>query len=117
MFFAIYTSLTEFLSILFKDFNTKVTDPWKDQYNTLVYLPWVLKPLFGFLSDWIYPFYFRTKGYMVIIGLLNVLLAFLSVHFSKAVKDDPTRAMPFFISMSAMYMCLAAVDSICRRIA
>lgn len=115
LFFAVYTSMTELLSILFKDFNTQVTDPWKDQYTTLVYLPWILKPLFGFLSDWIYPFYFRTKGYMIIIGVLNVLLSFLAVKFLKDVQSDPSKSLHFFIVMALIYMCLAAVDSVCRN--
>lgn len=108
--------MTEFLSNMFKDFNTDVTDPWKDQYTTLVYLPWIMKPLFGFMSDWIYPFYFRTKGYVVIIGVLNVFLSFLAVRFLKNVKEEPNKAGLLFISMSLLYMGLAAVDSICRRL-
>lgn len=108
--------MTEFLTILFKEFNTEVTDPWKDQYNTLIYLPWILKPFFGFMADWIYPFYFRTKGYMVIIGVMNVFLSLLAIKFLKNVEGDRSKAILFFITMSIIYMCLAAVDSICRRL-
>lgn len=67
------------------------------------------------MSDWLYPFYYRTKGYMVIIGLSNFFLALAGVYISAKVKEEEISPLIYFIFMMLIYMCLAGVDAICRN--
>ena len=112
--------MTLLLAQVFTDFLSSLKDPSASDYTTLLDLPWILKPLFGFLADWLYPFYYRTKGYMVIIGILNVAFSFLSIYYAKEASDNAKDInskypMIFFFCMLFIFMCLAAVDSICRK--
>ncbi len=107
--------MTEFLARVFNDFLLELDDDWTDIYSTLLYLPWILKPLFGFIADWLYPFYYRTKGHMFIIGVLNVIFAFVSISISNKVMDSSMTPLAYFICMLLIYYCLAAVDSICLK--
>ena len=78
-------------------------------------MPWILKPLFGFMADWLYPFYYRTKGYMVMIGLMNVAFSLLAIFTLKEDFKETDSALLCFIFMILIYTCLAGVDSICRN--
>ncbi|RMZ52922.1 hypothetical protein APUTEX25_001041 [Auxenochlorella protothecoides] len=40
-------------------------------YTSLSYLPWMIKPLYGFLSDTVPLFGYRRRSYLVLCGLLN----------------------------------------------
>jgi MFS family permease len=114
--FAVYSSLTMFLEEPFNAFLQAIEDPYTDLYMTMLYLPWVLKPLFGFLADWLYPFGYRMRGYMVIIGLLNTILAMLCLVFANKVHEGKMNVFAYFCVWLMTMSCMAAADAICRMI-
>lgn len=114
--FAVYSSLTQFLEEPFNAFLQAIKDPYTDVYMTMLYLPWILKPLFGFLSDWLFPFGYRMRGYMVIVGLLNTILAILCLVLIEKVENNNLNVFIYFCVWLMMMSCMAAADAICRRL-
>ena len=56
------------------------------------------------------------RGYMVIIGLLNTILAILCLVLIEKVENNNLNVFIYFCVWLMMMSCMAAADSICRRL-
>lgn len=63
--------------------------------TSIFYLPWVIKPVFGYLSDIYYPFYRRFKGYVLILGVLSLLITAFDIVFTTQVSLSVEIALSF----------------------
>lgn len=79
-------------------------------YLSLLYLPWVLKPLYGLLSDWYHIFRYRIKGYVVLLVSLNILIClFLILSVNKLNLNV------HFILVLIVFGSLAFIDALARK--
>jgi hypothetical protein len=114
--FAVYTTMTCLLDYPFMDFATARVPNSAQKYASLLYFPWMMKPLYGFLADVVAPFYFKIKGYVVIIGLLNLLLALVtagSLHHLDSL-DSTSSSTCLTIVLFVIYLNQSFIDAICR---
>eukprot|EP00744_Colponema_vietnamica_P008603 GILI01012265.1.p1 GENE.GILI01012265.1~~GILI01012265.1.p1 ORF type:complete len:471 (+),score=118.94 GILI01012265.1:179-1591(+) len=76
------------MSYLYKD-DLNLSPAQVSMTSSLAVLPWVVKPLWGFISDSFPIFGFRRKSYLILFGILNslswVLMAFTAHTLTGAV--------------------------------
>src|SRR3990167_6007897 len=89
---------------------TNLVDPTIVMINVVIfYLPWVFKPIFGYISDLYYPFFRRFKGYAIILGTLSVVITIFNAVY-------PTR-MSLWVEISTAFFRIVAlvwVDSLAQ---
>ena len=112
--------MVDFIAVFLENYLEKVDVGIQKNYSNLVYLSWMFKPLFGLLADWIFPFGYRTRYYIIVIGLLSIVPTYFARLYAERIKDtagDLQRANlhRYFLSMALVYSCLAAIGSICRK--
>ena len=107
--FAVYSSMTEFISLPFLLHLEAKNESFKQIYGALLYLPWILKPLYGFLADWFFLFKYRIKGYVVILTSLNIVICLIIVFTIEYLTSSM-----FFVLVLLLYNGLAFIDAITR---
>lgn len=87
------------------------------KYSNFIYFPWVLKPIYGLIADFIYPFYYRIKGYVLIIGFFNIIVLILTIGYLEEIdrKDLRSSALYLTVILFWIYLNLSFIDAICRR--
>lgn len=109
-----YCSCTTLITPLFRQFMKDKNSKYTDEFTLLIQAAWAAKPLFAFLSDWIFPFQYRIKGYIPILAFINALLAIIgAVHVQRLETSDGS-LLPFQAFTFLIFVNLAFVDSICQ---
>ncbi len=81
------------------------TNDFKDKlliavYNVAIFnLPWMLKPIFGYIGDIFSPFGYRAKGYIRIISLSNLVLLLAMIKYGNT--DNLTWFLFAFVLLSS----------------
>lgn len=103
----------------FSDYITRtdISTSSMELFSALLYVGWNFKPLYGFLADWFFPFHYPIKGYTIIISSLNIGLYLLGYILVTNTETD-VYVQPFilFIIVMPIYLNLAFIDAICRKI-
>ena len=62
----------------------------KDTSNISLLLlsSWTIKPLFGYMSDKLYPYKYRIKSHVLIMLTLNISLSILIILAIESVPED-----------------------------
>ncbi len=76
-------------------------------YLAMFTLPWVIKPVYGVVSDFVPLFGYRRKSYLVIANAVAVL-AFGLVAFLAAPGSMAPRSMALWLSLTAYAMAIAS---------
>lgn len=84
-----------------------------DRYSALLFVPWTVKPVFGYLSDKISFFKYRVKGFVVLVSFLNVGCAALGIYLFEHYKSRLHIAVVFGLFFT-VYTLFAMTDSICQ---
>lgn len=108
--------MTVFFDGPYKDYLTLGQEGPPPFYTNLLYLPWIFKPLYGFLSDWCFPFYFRVKGYSLISTFFNIILAFAGMAKVQS-EYQSNQTLPsawIFAILFCIYLNLAFIDAVCQ---
>lgn len=86
----------------------------QDKIIRLFYIPWLIKPVYGYLGDYFFPFYYRVKGYVLLFALIalgsttTMLVLVPSVYSGKLSKD-------FMLAGECInFFALAFIDAVCR---
>lgn len=108
--------MTCLLDYPFMDFATARVPTSAQKYASLLYFPWIMKPLYGFLADILAPFYYKIKGYVLILGLLNLLIALATAGSLHRFDSSGTSASSTFliIMLFVIYLNQSFIDAICR---
>lgn len=80
----------------------------------LFYSTWLIKPIYGFLGDYLFPFYYRVKGYVVIFTLLAVastttMIALLPKISSNQLEKEVLLGVEFL-----NFLALGFIDAVCQ---
>lgn len=114
-----YTTMTVLFDEPFSDYITRtdISTSSMELFSALLYVGWNFKPLYGFLADWFFPFHYPIKGYTIIISSLNIGLCLLGYILVTNTETD-VYVQPFilFIIVMPIYLNLAFIDAICRKI-
>ena len=78
--------------------------------NGITMLPWVVKPLYGFLSDNVPLYGYRRRSYLILSGILGCL-SWLSLGMNTS-KSIPAVVSAIFIGSAAVALSDVVVDSI-----
>lgn len=110
MAFAVYSSLTELISVPFHIHLQQSDQSLSHIYLSLLYVPWILKPFYGLLSDWYHIFRYRIKGYVVLLVSLNILVClFLILSVNKLNLNV------HFVLVLIVFGSLAFIDALARK--
>ena len=84
--------------------------------SSLLYVPWFLKPVYGFLGDYFFPFHYRVKGYVLIWASIAVCST-VGMIFLLPEEDSPSSfVMNAMLVVEILNMvALSFIDSVCRR--
>jgi BT1 family len=109
--FAVYSSLTELIAVPFHIHLQQSDEYLGSIYLSLLYVPWVLKPFYGLLSDWYHIFRYRIKGYVVILVSLNILVCLFLI-----ISVDHLNLKVHFVLVLIVFGSLAFVDALARTL-
>lgn len=109
-----YCSCTSLITPLFRQFMKDRDSRYTDEFTLLIQAAWVAKPLFAFLSDWIFPFNFRIKGYVVVLAIVNAILCIIGAIHVQKITQPHQSLVPFQMMTFFIFVNLAFVDSICQ---
>jgi hypothetical protein len=117
LFLAFYASTTEHLCsafIAYYDPNEKSLMS-SEAIHSLLYCSWLIKPVYGFLGDYIFPFYFRIKGYFVILAGA-VMVSSIYVLLQVNLIDSNKKIIHVLLGVQTFdFFTMAFIDSICRN--
>lgn len=116
LFLAFYVSITELMWPTFVNYYNPNDQTLlsTESIRAILYCGWLIKPVYGFLGDCVYPFYFRVKGFVVILATLAIIA---SVYLVTIVKYGDENKNPHWMLAieTFIFSCIAFIDSICRR--
>lgn len=80
----------------------------------ILYFSWFIKPVYGFLGDYFFPFYYRVKGYVVVwiltaLGSTTAMLILLPKIESGKISFDVLLGLE-----TLNIFCLGFIDAVCR---
>lgn len=104
-------SLTLLVSFSTKYFLESIDYPDWGSVSTFLLFTWVLKPVFGFLADWIYLWNYRFKGYFCLLGFMNFLLMCGCLAIVPNVQDKTIEPTWLIVMVCLASTNLAAIDS------
>ena len=111
---SIYTTLPVMFETPYYNFLDNLHDPHLTFYTNFLYFPWNLKPVFGFISDYLFPFKYRIKGYTAILTGVNAMLAGLSLVLADCVSDGNCSSFSLFVPLYFIFSIQAFIDSLAR---
>jgi hypothetical protein len=81
----------------------------------ILYCTWFIKPVYGFLGDSFFPFYYRVKGY-VVVWALTALAATVSMVILLPKRESGKVSVDLLLGLEAVnFFCLGFIDSVCRK--
>lgn len=111
--FAVYTTSTLLFDKTFSDYLKVHGGIYSESWMNILYLPWIFKPLYGFISDKYFLFKFRVKGYAILLALGNIV-ATMSLYFVVDANFS-SKVSVLFLLLAIVYMNLAFIDATARR--
>ena len=117
LFLAFYVSTTELLCpafIAYYDPNVNSLMS-SEAIRSLLYCSWLIKPVYGFLGDYIFPFYFRIKGYVVILAAAAIVSSIYVLFQVKFIDSDKGIVHMLLGVQTFVFFTMAFIDSICRN--
>ena len=78
------------------------------QVNSIAFLPWSMKPIWGFLVDSVFLFRYRFKSHCAIVSLINCLVMAALIY-----QPKPTR-MPFTLILFLQTAAISYLDSMAQ---
>lgn len=75
-------------------------------FMSLIQTPWVLKPLYGFISDTFYPFKSKIKFYIVVMCTVHILISLLFFF------NPPDNSNMFGLFVGLIYFCTGFIDAL-----
>ena len=108
-----YSSISEFIYYPFGVYLQYMKSDKAEAYMSYMYLPWILKPFFGFLVDRLHPFKYRIKGFLLILATLNGALSLILILHIRKEKIDPFYS---FLLVILLFTTLGFVDSMARSL-
>ena len=111
--FAVYTTSTLLFDKTFSDYLKVHGGIYSESWMNILYLPWIFKPLYGFISDKYFLFKFRVKGYAILLALGNIV-ATISLYFVVDANFS-FKVSVLFLLLAIVYTNLAFIDATARR--
>ena len=84
--------------------------------RVLLYMTWFLKPVYGFLGDYFFPFYYRVKGYVVIWIMTAVIATTTMVFLVPKVPSDEKNGHLLLGVEILNFLALGFIDAVCRSL-
>ena len=116
LFAGFYTSMIVFILPVFMKYLEQRDIKDTSNIRLLLLSSWTIKPLFGFISDKFYPYRYRIKSHILIMLFLNIVLSILIVLGISFLKQDDTQLNTVIVMNVMLFVSMAYIDSICRKL-
>jgi len=109
---AVYTSQTVLFDLSAQNyFQSEPAMRGAQIFAQFLYLPWIFKPIYGYLADWYYPCMYRVKGYSSVLAIVNMGIGLGGYLYLQSEVPSPWL---LFILLLSLYSSLAFIDAVCQ---